>query len=301
MPLVVVCGKPCSGKSTLTRYFCGLVATKTSVQVEVVSDDRNAAFTRSIYKDFRKEREHRAFLKSEVQRLLSQNCLVICDSLNYIKGFRYELFCIAKLVQTTYCVLYCDASEHMCTQLNIEKDRAERYEAGDMSALIMRFEEPDSANRWDSPLFKIEVGKGSGNHRRHSANFEEHFSRLRLDEKKSPLEEMYLSLFKGRNLSANASTEIETIMPPNFLHALDHITKDVITSVLRQQRNAIPGDTFFAPYCTSDDEKVLFTRCRSFAELSGLRRQFINSMRMHPSNDTSKFAPLFVNYLNSNP
>lgn len=45
-------------------------------------------------------------------------------------------------------------------------------------------------------------------------------------------------------------------MPADFLHALDHITKEVMTSVMRQQRTALLGDTFIIPNCSLDDEKV---------------------------------------------
>lgn len=54
MPLVVVCGKPSSGKSTLAECFCKFIVTKKSRQVEVVSDNRNASFSRSIYRDSHK-------------------------------------------------------------------------------------------------------------------------------------------------------------------------------------------------------------------------------------------------------
>ncbi|OZC10315.1 chromatin associated protein KTI12 [Onchocerca flexuosa] len=301
MPLVVVCGKPCSGKSTFTKLFCKFVATRKTQQIEVVSDDKNASFTRSIYKDSHKEREHRAVLKSEVQRLLSEDCLVICDSLNYIKGFRYELFCIAKLVQTTYCVVYCDASEDICLRLNLEKDETERYEADDIRELLMRFEEPITTNRWDSPLFKVEIGIDDGTCRKYDSSFEQNFCFLGLNKKKLSLEDIYLWLFEGKNLSANESTEIASLMPADFLHALDHVTKEIVTSVIQQQRTALPGDTFIIPNYTLDKEKVLFTRQRSFAELTGLRRQFISCMKMHPLKDMSKLASLFINYLNANP
>ena len=36
---------------------------------------------------------------------MSKEDIVILDSLNYIKGYRYELFCIIKLCQTTQCVV----------------------------------------------------------------------------------------------------------------------------------------------------------------------------------------------------
>ena len=30
------------------------------------------------------------------------------DSMNYIKGFRYEFYCLMRACKTTYCVVYCD-------------------------------------------------------------------------------------------------------------------------------------------------------------------------------------------------
>ncbi|VDM12838.1 unnamed protein product [Wuchereria bancrofti] len=165
----------------------------------------------------------------------------------------------------------------------------------------MRFEEPAATNRWDYPLFKVEIGTGSGTHWRYDSSFEQCFCLLGLNEKNLPLEDIYLWLFEGRSLSANESTESASLMPTDFLHVLDHVTKEVVTSVMQQQRTALPGDAFIVPNCILDDDKVLFTRQRSFAELSGLRRQFITYMKLHPSNDMSKFASLFINYLNANP
>jgi tRNA uridine 5-carbamoylmethylation protein Kti12 len=40
-----------------------------------------------------------------VKRVLSRDDIVIADGLNYIKGFRYQLNCEAKAVQTTSCVV----------------------------------------------------------------------------------------------------------------------------------------------------------------------------------------------------
>lgn len=54
MPLIVVTGKPSSGKTTVTRRFCEYLRSKGIDQVEVVSDDRNASFSRSQCKDSNK-------------------------------------------------------------------------------------------------------------------------------------------------------------------------------------------------------------------------------------------------------
>jgi protein KTI12 len=42
---------------------------------------------------------------SAVERLLTKDDIVIADGLNYIKGFRYQLYCIARAIGTPHCVV----------------------------------------------------------------------------------------------------------------------------------------------------------------------------------------------------
>ena len=53
----------------------------------------------------RTEKPARGTFYSAVQRLLSKDDIVIADGLNYIKGFRYQLFCEAKALSTPHCVV----------------------------------------------------------------------------------------------------------------------------------------------------------------------------------------------------
>lgn len=52
----------------------------------------------------------RGKIKFEVEKNLTGNTIVICDSLNYIKGYRYQMFCIAREQKTTYCLVFCSTS-----------------------------------------------------------------------------------------------------------------------------------------------------------------------------------------------
>lgn len=60
------------------------------------------------YKDPINEKILRGSLRSNVEKHLDTESVVICDSLNYIKGFWYELYCLAWNAQTTVTVIYCD-------------------------------------------------------------------------------------------------------------------------------------------------------------------------------------------------
>ena len=55
--------------------------------------------------DSRQEKDTRGTLKSEVDRWLTKDNLVVLDSLNYIKGFRYELYCISRALSSPHCVV----------------------------------------------------------------------------------------------------------------------------------------------------------------------------------------------------
>ena len=65
-------------------------------------------------------------LRSEVDRSISKDSIIIVDSLNNIKGYRYELWCLVRAAGIRYCVLYCDADESYCKAWN--KARKEQGE-----------------------------------------------------------------------------------------------------------------------------------------------------------------------------
>lgn len=126
MPLVILTGYPSSGKTRLAQklqqaFKEKINLDKSSFQVELVNDESlhiekqaykgKAAANRvcntklNTCKESRTEKSARAALYSSVERSLSRNTILICDGLNYIKGFRYQLFCVAKNMSTPHCVV----------------------------------------------------------------------------------------------------------------------------------------------------------------------------------------------------
>jgi tRNA uridine 5-carbamoylmethylation protein Kti12 len=73
----------------------------------------NGSFGVQLKQDSTSEKELRGSLKSEVQKLVSKETLIILDSLNYIKGYRYELYCVSKLCQTPQCVVCVDTTRFL--------------------------------------------------------------------------------------------------------------------------------------------------------------------------------------------
>ena len=68
------------------------------------------------------------------------------------------MYCAAKASKCTQCTIHCDINEKLAYQWNTERlNFDERYSKEVFDGLLQRFEFPDSRNRWDSPLFTIQV------------------------------------------------------------------------------------------------------------------------------------------------
>lgn len=293
MPLLVVTGYPSSGKSTISKIIKENFQKNSYINVVVVDDFMYEP--NNTIKNFSKEKEHRNMLRSAVQKYLTKDCLVICDSLNYIKGFRYELYCICKQVGTTYALLYCKTSKECCERFNFKKCEELRYSNDLLCDLIKRYEEPNDKNRWDQPLFTICIET-------ENLNISDDLNNTFLQEYLIlPLKELYLCLIKNENLKSNITTlELIPKAPVDFLSELNRITQEIIFNLIEKQKNAIMGDylVIFNDN-TNKNKKIIFSKTRTLAELNRTRKQFMNYITTHSINNFDLIRSLFIDYLNS--
>lgn len=100
MPLVIICGCPASGKTTRANELREFFEVQKGKIVHVISENeivRSSGMTKNeIYAESKLEKNIRADLKSNSLRLLNKNDVVIIDGGNYIKGYRYEIYCASK-------------------------------------------------------------------------------------------------------------------------------------------------------------------------------------------------------------
>lgn len=112
MALITISGYPCSGKSQratqIKQHLESRLADPSykgpTLSVVVLSDD-NLNIDRSAYNDSRSEKPARGTLFTAIQRSLGRNNIVIVDSLNYIKGFRYQMYCAAREMKVRACTV----------------------------------------------------------------------------------------------------------------------------------------------------------------------------------------------------
>ena len=190
-------GLPSTGKTTavkkLEEYFRSKEKDVVVVcEEQLMGNHKNFIFSESLH-----EKEVRGRLKSEVIRLLTKDNVVICDGLNYIKGYRYELFCASKAGKTNQLTIQCDLSPEDARTINNSRQESEKYSDEIFKALVQRYEAPISSNRWDSPLFLV-LKDGL-------INFEGIFD----------------SLFNKKPPPPNMSTQNAPLSSTNFVYELD--------------------------------------------------------------------------------
>uniref|UniRef100_A0A7N0VAL9 Protein KTI12 homolog n=1 Tax=Kalanchoe fedtschenkoi TaxID=63787 RepID=A0A7N0VAL9_KALFE len=158
MALVVICGQPCSGKSMAALCLAeALKEVESKAAVRIIDEGSLHLERNQSYANMPSEKNLRGVLRSEVDRSVSKDSIIIVDSLNSIKGYRYELWCLARATGIRYCVLYCDTDIESCRTWNEERREKQDHAYNDeiFEDLIRRFERPDRRNRWDTPLFEL--------------------------------------------------------------------------------------------------------------------------------------------------
>jgi len=277
MPLVVVTGLPSSGKSTAAAKLAKWLEEEGGKKVEVVSEEQMLGdLTKNqVFSDSKHEKAVRGRLKSEVIKLLSREGVVICDGLNYIKGFRYELYCASKAGKTTQCTLHCDLSVQDCEMWNKERENeVEKWDEEVLAALAMRYEAPVCGNRWDAPLHLV------------------------LRDGQVDCQAISDSLFHGKPVQPNMSTQNAPLAGSDFVHQLDSQCQAVIQGILESQAaGSGPGTALPVP---GTKEKVLLARTYTLAELARTKRQFLVYCKQTPCQDLPKLNTMFVQYINAN-
>lgn len=285
MPLITFTGLPSSGKSTWAKKLEVLLKEKIEKARElnepgqnysiIYHSDESLGISHETYKDSNLEKHARGNQMSAVKRDLSRSNFVILDSLAYIKGMRYQLFCEAKGVVTPHCVIHVMAPVEKCIEWNNHNSKSNKWDDEVIKQLHMRYEEPNNDSRWDSPLFTV----------------------LSDYEKESlPIDEVWNALVLKRAPPPNAATIVKATSGNNFLQELDRQTQQVISKIVQhQQLTTIGGEVLI------DKEHKIFVEMPltsvSIAQLQRIRRSFISLNRMR-SVDVERITVLFVDYLN---
>lgn len=249
-----------------------------------------------MYGAARSEKDARATFSSAIKRDLSNNDIVVADGMNYIKGFRYQLYCEAKAQVTPNCVVcgrrsytsltsQADFSEiHIgtpvdkCREINDKalQDGTGGYASDLFENLVFRYEEPNGMTRWDSPLYIVPY-----------------------DDPTPPLDDIWDAMVGGKvkTVRPNAATVLKPATQQNYLYELDKTTSDIVGQISAWQKDH-PGEGG-GEIAVTGAENVLDLPANPLGlpQLQRLRRQFISLNRQHELSK-DRLSHLFVEYMN---
>ncbi|RDW68318.1 chromatin associated protein KTI12 [Coleophoma crateriformis] len=298
MPLIILTGYPTSGKTHRAEQLRSYFTTKLSAlpptgsappRVHYISD-HTLSIQRSVYnlesKDAHErsnnasEKDARASIYAAVKRALSPKDVVILDGANYIKGWRYQLYCEAKAVRSTHCVVHVGTPVEQARGINEERlQRREKESAGEgeetgdvkeeerpyekecWENLVFRYEEPNAFTRWDSPLFTV-----------------------LWDDATPPCDEIWEALIGSdggkKVVRPNAATVMKAASSEDYLYELDRTTQTILNQILDWAKDH-PGE---GGGLLDFDEGLLVelpSNPIGLPALQRLRRQFISLNRQN--------------------
>lgn len=200
--------------------------------------------------------------------------------MNYIKGFRYQLYCEAKAVQTPSCVVHVGTPAEKCRELNgaALKTSSGGYEHETFENLVFRYEEPNGMTRWDSPLFTIPY-----------------------DDAAPPCDAIWEALVgsegKTKAIRPNAATVLKPASEQDYLYELDKTTSEIVSIITTWQQDHPGEGGGEVPVPSTDKTITLPLQSPSLPQLQRLRRQFTTLNRQHTLTK-ARLRELFVDYLN---
>lgn len=277
MPFIIIIGQPSAGKTTVANKIKEYFDAKGKL-VEIVSETeilKQKNLTRNVvYSDSKIEKEVRGIIKTEVLRKMGPNILLILDGLNYIKGLRYEIYCASKTSKTTTCTVHVEPGPKTAWEYNLSKSEEEQYSREVFDGLVQRYEEPDSRNRWDSPMVTV------------------------VDNNKIAFEEIEAALYDRKPPPPNQSTQCQPLSDTNFLHMVDKATQSIVTDIRSANQMNLEGEITV----TGTTEKFIRSNEKntSLPQLMRYKRQFIVYIKSHPEITIDKVPLFFVQYLNTN-
>ncbi|GBF97016.1 hypothetical protein Rsub_09813 [Raphidocelis subcapitata] len=294
MPLVVLTGQPSSGKSSAAARLRQLLEPHGAVTVvdePSLHLERNTAYANSAA-----EKIARATLKSALERALSPRAFVILDSLNNIKGYRYEVWCAARSVATRYCVVHVDTPTDTCRAWNEARPEGERYSRQIFDDLAGRFETPDSRSRWDAPLFTLRPASCS------PEAYEETLASVAAvmtGTAGAPGSGAGTAAGAGEALQPTFATTNPGLLGTNVLHEIDAAAQAVVTAIVDAQAQA-GGAPAGLLELGSGCGRLQLERVVPLAELRRHKRTFLKlatQMQYSRVADAAAARRLFVDYL----
>ncbi|TFY81486.1 hypothetical protein EWM64_g2530 [Hericium alpestre] len=261
MTLITISGYPTSGKTRRANQIKDYLEQRLQdasyegprLKVRILSDDI-LNVDRAAYDDSRSEKAARGTLFTAMQREMAKDTILIVDAMNYIKGFRYQMYCAARELKLRVCTVYVVATPELCKKWETERKDGKSYAPETLDNLIMRYEEPSSMVRWDSPLITIPW----------------------IDED-VPKDDIWKAVMEGNVKPPNSGTQAIQKAPSDALHTLEHTANSLVSAIMAEQSasGGLGGSVLLSMSGSLKPRIQLPARNITLSELQRLKRQFV--------------------------
>ena len=159
--LLILCGLPSSGKTTISRSVASLLEDKHGITTMVVSSDDFRDMLSYSSSGFKPEREAsvKVLYEKAIATGLENGFLVISDDLNYYKSMRSELRQIAKRAGADYDIVYVDTPVDAALKWN--QERGLPIPSSLIEEISQKLDPPKGDYKWDTPLAVVDPSKQS--------------------------------------------------------------------------------------------------------------------------------------------
>lgn len=217
--LVILCGIPCSGKSTLAEEVASLLESKFEYSTVVVTSDTFRRMIPTYQHRFEPELEQfvRDATYEAIVAGLSHALLVISDDINYYASIRRRLVRAAQEHKAGYAVFYLNTPLEVAIDWN--KKRGEPVPNSLIEEIYYKFDEPGKEYKWDKPFMTLDLSKG---------NFQE-------------LVEMVAAKIHEKVTEEPTRVKEERLKPPSFTADLERETRRAMGEVMKRFKDVSLG------------------------------------------------------------
>jgi selenocysteine-specific elongation factor len=159
--LLIMCGLPASGKTTISKTVAALLEDKHDVSTMVVSSDDFRDMLSYSSKGFKPERETpvKVLYEKAIATGLENGFLVISDDMNYYKSMRSDLRQLAKRAEADYDIVYVDTPVEQAIKWN--QERGSPIPSSLIEEINQKLDPPKGDYLWDTPIAVVDPSKQS--------------------------------------------------------------------------------------------------------------------------------------------
>jgi len=164
------------------------------------------------------------------------------------------MYCAARELKLRVCTIYVVATHDLCREWNEKRQDGISYAPETLENLLVRFEEPSSMVRWDSPLFT-----------------------LLWSEDRIPGEGIWQAVTAGNVKPPNAGTQAVPRAPSDALQTLERISASMVSALMSDQAvsQGLGDLTTLSISETLKQRVITHSRNITLSELQRLKRQFV--------------------------